>query len=60
MIRQYVERKVDQWLNDGPEEVVRVLTFWAQEPPGEVPRLELGDVKELLEELAETYGDGEA
>ena len=57
MIRQYVERKVDQWLNDEPEEVVRVLTFWAHRPPGITPRLDLGDVRELLEELAEFYGD---
>jgi hypothetical protein len=60
MIRQYVERKVHEWLNDGPEEVVRVLTFWAKKPSGITPRLELGDVKELLKELAEFYGDGEA
>ena len=57
MIRQYVERKVDEWLNDGPEEVLRALTFWAHKPPGITPRLELGDVRELLEELAEFYGD---
>jgi hypothetical protein len=60
MIRQYVERKVDEWLNDGPEEIVRVLTFWAKKPSGITPRLELGDVRELLKELAEIYGDDEA
>jgi hypothetical protein len=57
MIRQYLERKVHEWLEDGPEEVVRVLTFWAQKPPGITPRLDLGDVRELLKELAETCGD---
>lgn len=28
-IRRFFERKVEEWLEEGPEEVVRVLTLWA-------------------------------
>ncbi len=59
LVWQYLKRKVDEWMEDGPEEVLRVLCFWARKPPGDTPRVDLGDVEELLQELAELYGDDE-
>ncbi len=44
--REYFERKVAEWLNDGPEEIVRVLTLWATRPRNEEPRIEI-DAAEL-------------
>ena len=49
-----METKVSEWMNDGPEEVARCLTHWAEE------KLDLGD-DETLMELAEgtSLFDGE-
>ena len=60
LVRQYLKRKMDEWMEDGPEEVLRVLCVWARNLPGETPRVDLGDVEELLQESAELYGDDEA
>jgi hypothetical protein len=54
--RRYIERKVAEWMNDGPEEVVRVLALWARRPPGDTPCLDLGTAEELLADLAEMGG----
>ena len=40
---------VDAWMNDGPEEVVRCLSLWAEK------RLDLGD-EDALTELAQGCG----
>ena len=45
-----IDRKVDEWLNDGPDEVKRALALWASRP--ELPSLLMGD-DELLVEMAE-------
>ena len=49
-IALFIDRKVDEWLNDGPAEVKRVLTLWAAR--AELPSLSLGDDESLVE-LAE-------
>jgi hypothetical protein len=42
-----IDRKVDEWLNDGPDEVKRALALWASRP--ELPSLSLGDDESLVE-----------
>jgi len=44
----YFERKVNEWLEEGPEEVVRVLVLWATRPRNHEPRIEI-DASELEE-----------
>lgn len=47
----FFQAKVEEWLNDGPEEVVRVLTLWANRRviSGALPRLDLGGDDDILE-----------
>lgn len=45
---------VEEWLNDGPEEIVRVLTFWAADRKSPI-RLQLGS-ENLIVELARDRG----
>jgi hypothetical protein len=47
-VRAYFELAVAEWLQDGPEEVVRILTFWATRS-GDRPRIVLDH--EILTEL---------
>ncbi len=49
----YFTAKVEEWLNDGPEEIVRVLTLWATRPRHEDARIEISIdlIKEYFEEL---------
>jgi len=40
----YFKRKVAEWLEDGPEEIVRVLSLWAsRRNTEEEPRIEISD-----------------
>ena len=48
-IRKLMQRQVDEWLNDGSDEVIRVLTLWAMD------KLELSD--DTLIGMAEKYCD---
>jgi len=50
-LHEFFDRKVEEWLQDGPEEVVRVLTLWATREAGErtYPMLNMGSNKILLE-----------
>jgi len=55
-VQEFFERKLGEWLNDGREEVIRVLTVWAtREETSATPRIELGAY--LDEYLAEHEGD---
>ena len=47
-VRAYFELAVAEWLNDGPDEVVRILTFWATRTGG-MPRIVLDH--EILTEM---------
>ena len=63
-IRQLFDRKVEEWLDDGMDEVVRVLTLWESKPRGDIPRIDLGDDDNILElaqncRLVEDPEDGE-
>lgn len=50
-VRLLIDRKVDEWFNDGLPEIKRVLTLWAGNQT-DAPRLDLGP-DELILELAE-------
>lgn len=50
-VRLLVDRKVDEWFNDGLPEIKRVLTLWAGNQT-DAPRLDLGP-DELILEMAE-------
>jgi hypothetical protein len=46
-----IDRKVDEWINDGLTEIKRVLALWAANQ-ADAPRLDLGP-DELILEMAE-------
>ena len=50
-IREVFTHAVEEWMNDGLEEVVRVLTVWATRDPDDpsTPRIDLGNDVALLE-----------
>lgn len=50
-VRTLIDRKVDDWFNDGLPEIKRVLTLWAASQ-AMAPRLDLGP-DELILEMAE-------
>lgn len=50
-VRLLIDRKVDEWFNDGLPEIKRVLALWAASQT-EAPRLDLGP-DELILEMAE-------
>lgn len=53
-LRALMHAWVDRWLEDGPEEIVRVLSTWAERgpstPPGHAPRIDLGSDEEIIEQ----------
>lgn len=49
--RLYFEASIAEWLEEGPEEIVRILTIWATRPENETPRILMSD--EVLYELGE-------
>jgi hypothetical protein len=59
-VRTLIDRKVDDWFNDGLPEIKRVLTLWAANQ-ADAPRLDLGP-DELILEMAENCQliDGES
>lgn len=52
-VHAYLTRKVAEWLADGPEEVVRVLTLWATRWEGALHRLDLGSLPVVIDEDGE-------
>lgn len=40
--RAFFAAKVSEWMGEGEEEVVRVLTLWASRTDGQLPRIDLG------------------
>jgi hypothetical protein len=56
VIEQILRKAVEEWMNDGPIEVARVLTVWATRPDDDpaTPRLSFGADEDLLEH-AEWY-----
>jgi hypothetical protein len=61
-VQEFFERKLGEWLNDGQEEVIRVLTLWAtREGTSATPRIELGAyLEESLAPQADDEGSAEA